>query len=48
MEESFAARLGLNALNGRFGLEYQQAMAQAITGPIPVLLVFLFARRRFV
>lgn len=48
MEESFTARLGLNALSGRFSLEYQQEMAQAIISLIPVLLVFLFARRRFV
>jgi multiple sugar transport system permease protein len=47
-EENFTVQLGLNALNGRFSLEYQQTMAQTIISLIPVLLVFFFAQRRFV
>jgi ABC-type glycerol-3-phosphate transport system permease component len=46
--DNFTVQLGLNLLNGRYSLEYQQTMAQTILSLIPVLLVFFVAQRRYV
>jgi multiple sugar transport system permease protein len=46
--DNFTIQLGLNLLNGRYQLEYQQTMAQTILSLIPVLLVFFVAQRRYV
>ena len=46
--DNFTVQLGLNLLNGRYSLEYQQTMAQTIISLIPVLLVFFLAQRRYV
>ena len=44
----FTVQLGLNLLNRRYSLEYQQTMAQSILGLLPVLVVFFVAQRRSV
>jgi multiple sugar transport system permease protein len=46
--ENFTVQLGLNLLNGRYSLQYQQTMAQTILSLIPVLIVFFVAQRRYV
>ena len=46
--DTFSVQLGLILLNGRYGLEYQQTMAQTILSPIPALVIFFVAQRRHV
>jgi len=46
--DQYTIQLGLNLLNGRYSLEYQQTMAQTILSLIPVLLVFFVAQKRYV
>ena len=44
----FTLPLGLGLLNGRYGGEMQQIMAQTALSIIPVLLVFFLAQRNYV
>jgi len=46
--DKFTVPLGLAQLNSRYGLEYQQTMAQTLISLVPVLLVFFVVQRRYV
>ena len=45
---TFTLPLGLQLLNGRYGGEIQQVMAQTALSVVPVLIVFFLAQRNYV